>query len=178
MSPAAASRKWAGPLAYTAMSALVVWHTLAMLVGPGPNSASALAARRPFEPYLTLLRIDDRWGFFAPNVDRGSQFRYVVEDTGGQRHTFIPAEKLSRLHPTSIWFRDLYQSVIEAPDTLGDAVAASFCRQHAALQPKAITLQQVVLGTFLPADRLRGKDPLDADFVDVKDLKTIRCPDR
>ena len=86
-------------LAYVAMSVLVVWHSIAMVVAAAPESTLTQAARSLLQPYLTLFRLDNNWGFFAPNVPRGRQFRYTIEDAAGTRRSFIPEDKLSRLHP-------------------------------------------------------------------------------
>jgi hypothetical protein len=157
------------------MSLLVAWHTLAMVVATSPDSDLTDSARRLFNPYLTLLRLDNQWGFFAPNVGRGSQFRYVVEDAAGTRHTFIPAEKLNRFHPTSIWMRDRYIAVMEYPDTYADAAGAAFCQEHAALKAVSVTLVQIEQKDFFPVHLLSGKQHLDAEFVDVKTIKTVPC---
>jgi hypothetical protein len=158
------------------MSAVVVWHSLAMMVASAPSSDVTVAARAVLQPYLTLFRLDNNWGFFAPNVPVGVQFRYLVEDAAGTHHRFSPDVQLNRFHPMSIWMRDYYKSVMDAPDVHADALAAELCREHAALRPLAITLLSVEQKEFLPADRLNGKHPLDDDFVTVTALKTVRCP--
>jgi hypothetical protein len=165
-------------LTYAAMSLLVVWHTLAMLVASSPDSAMTRSVRLLFDPYLTLFRLDNNWGFFAPNVQTGVEFRYVVEDAAGTRHTFTPSDELSRFPPTWIWFKDHYKAVMESPETFGDAEAALRCREHASLRPTTITLLEIEQKAFWPEDRLRGKHPLDPELVDVHTLKTVRCPDR
>jgi hypothetical protein len=170
------SKQTRGRLAYAAMSLLVAWHTVAMVLASAPQSHTTLSGRWFFYPYLTLFRLDNNWGFFAPNVPRGHQFRYVIEDATGRRHTFIPDEKLSRLSPTWIWFNDRYITVIESPEDYADATAAALCREHASLHPVAVTLLDVEQEEFLPADRLSGKHPLDPEFVNVNVVKTVRCP--
>jgi hypothetical protein len=170
--------QWRQRLAYAGMSALVAWHTLAMVVAPSPKSSITEAARSLVQPYLTLFWLDNHWAFFSPGVENGSQFRYVVEDAAGKRHTFIPADKLSRFHPTSIWMRDRYIAIMESPQTYGDAAAASLCREHASLNPIAITLIEIEQKDFWPAHRLSGKQPLDPEFVTVNTLKTIPCPQK
>jgi hypothetical protein len=163
-------------LMYTAMSLLVVWHTLAMLLESAPDSAIARSARRLLQPYLTLFRLSNHWGFFAPNVELGNQLRYVVEGAAGGRHTFVPTEKLSRFSPASIWFRDRYRSVMGSIEIFGDSLAAQLCREHASLDPISITFLEVEQKDFSPTDWLAGKRPLDPEFVDVQTLKTVRCP--
>jgi hypothetical protein len=169
------SRSALSSLTYAAMSALVAWHTLAMVIAAAPDSAIARSIRELFHPYLTMFRLDNKWGFFAPNVDQGYQFRYVVEDAAGQRHTFIPAANLSRLHPESMWIRDWYKTVIAFPEVYGDAAAAWLCRHHAAMNPKTVTLLEVEQQHFLPADRMSGPSPRAPQFIKVNTLKTVRC---
>jgi hypothetical protein len=165
-------------LAYTAMSLLVVWHTLAMVLQSAPNSALVRSGRLLFDPYLTLFRLDKQWGFFAPDVKVGGQLRYIVEDAAGKHHTFTPADELSRFHPTSIWFKDWYKAVMTSPERFGDAATALHCREHASLHPITITLLAIEQKGFWPEDRLSGKHPLDPEFVTVNTLKTVRCPDQ
>jgi hypothetical protein len=163
------------PLVYAAMSALLVWHCIAMVVATAPDSQITQSARSLFNPYLTLLGLDHNWGFFAPEVPTGFQFRYVVEDAAGQRHSFTPDEALSRFHPNSIWLRDRYKIVMRDPDTYAKAEVAAICREHASLRPIAVTLIAVDQNEFSPADRLQGKHPLDPEFVSVTELKAIPC---
>ena len=165
-------------LAYATMSLLVVWHTLAMVIAASPDSLLTRSARPLFHPYLTLFRLDNHWGFFAPNVESGVQFRYIVEDAAGKQHTFIPADKLSRFDPNSIWVRDRYKDVMEAVQVHGDAAVAALCREHAALSPAAITLLEIEQKPFSREDRRKGKHPLDPEFITVHTLKTIRCTER
>jgi len=106
----------------------------------------------------------------------GTQFRYVVEDAAGKRYSFVPGDQLSTFHPTSIWFKDRYKSIMDYPDAYGDAAAASLCVQHAALHPVAITLLRVEQKGYWPEDRLAGKHLLDPELVDVGALKTVQCP--
>jgi hypothetical protein len=170
-----ASRWWTH-LVYAAMSLLIAWHTLAMVVAASPESAMTRAVDPLVRPYLTLLNLDNYWGFFAPDVGTTLQFRYIVEDAKGQQHTFIPGDNLSRFTPNFIWLRDRYRDIMESVDTLGEVTVAEFCRQHAALRPMAITLLEVDGKPFGPEDHRAGKKPLDPEFVTVNTLKTIRCP--
>ena len=173
------SKQWCERLIYTALSVFVAWHTLAIVVAPAPDgSVTVQSLRRLLHPYLTLFRLDNKWDFYAPNVGKGHQFRYVIEDVAGTRHTFLPTDDLSWFHPSHWWFRAWYDAIAESPDVHGDSIAARLCRQHAALRPVAITLLNLEEKDFLPADHLSGKHPLDSEFVTVHTLKRVRCPDR
>jgi hypothetical protein len=168
--------RWREHLIYAAMSLLLAWHTLVMLVAVSPDSVITRAARALVHPYLTLFNLDNDWRFFAPDVGLSHQFRYVVEDAAGRTHEFIPTDKLSRFDPNSIWLRDRYRDVMQAVDRFGDVTVAELCREHVALRPVAITLLEVEAKEFGPDDRRLGKNPFDPEFVTVHTLKTIRCP--
>jgi len=163
-------------LAYTAMSALVAWHTLAMAVAPSPDSAITRSARALFHPYLTLFGLESEWGFFAPNVPTGFKFQYIVEDVAGKRQTFVPRDSLSVFHPAWIWFQDRYKLVMDYHKIFGAATVTSLCEKHAALNPLAITLIGINQKKFLSVDWLNGKRPFDPEFVDVNQLEPARCP--
>ena len=99
------AKTWRGRLTYAALSVFLAWHTMAMVIAPAPDvSAAVKAARVPFQPYLTLFRLDNLWDFFAPDVGRGAQFRYIIEDKSGNHHPFKPTEDLNWFHPTFFWF--------------------------------------------------------------------------
>jgi hypothetical protein len=164
-------------LTYVAMSVFVAWHTLAIVVPPGPdNSVVVQSLRGLLHPYITLFRLDHKWDFYAPNVGRGHQFRYVVEDAAGTRHAFVPTDELSWHHPHYWWFRAWYGSIIGSPDDYGETVAAALCRKHASLKPTTIDLLKLEELEFSPADHLRGKHPLDSEFVVVSTVKQVKCP--
>jgi hypothetical protein len=142
---------WRQRLIYLVMSAFVVWHTLAMVIAPAPESSVLVGTvRGALQPYLTLFRLDNPWNFFAP-VIRGSHLRYSVEDAAGASHSFTPAEQLNWFHPTYIWSRDWSYGIIEFPQLYADRAAALLCHQHAALHPVSIIFLEYEQGDFSAA---------------------------
>ena len=174
--PSPTSTPLRGRLTYAAMSLLLVWHSLAMVVAASPDSAMTRSASSLFEPYLMLFRLSNGWGFYAPDVRVEPEFRYIVEDAAGQQHTFVPADKLSRYLPIEIWVKDWYIHVMDNADTYGEFVAAHLCREHAALHPVSITLLEFDQKEFSPKDQLSGKRPFDPEFLDEKFLAAFPCP--
>ena len=174
--PSLTWKQWRGHLAYAAMSLLVVWHTLAMIVAPSPDSVITRSVGALFEPYLTLFLLESTWSFYAPEMRVEPEFRYVVEDASGQHHTFVPAEKLSRFLPSEIWVKDWYIHVMDHPKTYSKPVAAYLCREHASLHPISITLLEIDQREFWPSDQLSGKSPFDLEFLEKKTLATVPCP--
>ena len=171
------SRPWRERLIYIAMSAFIIWHTLAMVIAPAPDSSpSAQALRGVIQPYLTFFRLDNLWNFFAPNVNRLSDLHYEIEDADGKIHSFAPSAGLKWFYPTSIWFKAWFYAVMEQPELYADSAGAIFCRQHADLHPKAVTLLEYQEGILAPEDHLAGKRALDDEFVTINTVKRVPCP--
>jgi hypothetical protein len=170
------SKKTRTRFTYVAMSLFVVWHSLAMLTAAAPDSGLTASARTLFDPYLLLFGLDNRWGFFAPEIPNGHSFRYVVEDAEGNRRPFTPAEQWNPLQPTFIWFRDRYKTVMENFEDFADAAVASICKEHEGLKPVSVTLVDINQKDFSPEDRLKGKSPLDPEFLDEQEMDPIKCP--
>jgi hypothetical protein len=164
-------------LTYTAMSVFLAWHTAAMLLAPAPdNSVIAIALRPLFQPYLSLLRQDNRWDFFAPTVENGTHLGYTVEDAAGKSQTFVPTRELSWYHPNYFWYRSWYYGIIDETDTYAEGAAAFFCHKHAALQPVAITFAMYDRSYFAADDRRSGKSPTDPEFLTETVLSRETCP--
>src|SRR5258705_4518453 len=154
---------WQKRLIYVGLSLFLAWHTVAIAIAPAPDgSEAAQSLRAVFDPYLTLFRLNNKWDFYAPNIGKGHQLRYVIEDAAAQRHTFVPADELGWYSPIYWWVRAWYDAIIESPQDHGDTVASLFCRKHAALRPVWITLLKLDEEEFSPADQLTGTQPLDA----------------
>jgi len=163
-------------LVYVAMSIFVAWHSFALVIAPAPDSDVALLARVVLQPYLTFLRLDNQWDFFAPTIGEGSRLRYDIMDKGGKVHAFMPAEELSWYHPDYLWFRSWHYQIIDDPDQYADNAAAILCRKHAALQPLAITFYEVQDEPYTAEDYLAGKDRRDPGFFTVRMFRGVRCP--
>ncbi|HEV2958137.1 MAG TPA: hypothetical protein VGX95_18645 [Xanthobacteraceae bacterium] len=171
-----APKSWRHRLTYAAMSAFLAWHTVAMVIAPAPDvSRAAQAVRVPFQQYLSLFRLDNRWSFFSPHIGLESEFRYIIEDKVGTRHLFRPTEGLNWFHPIFIWSWALSEAVILYPETYTDSTAAYLCRKHAALHPVAVTILEAEVRYFTPEDQLAGKHPLDPEFVTEHTLKRVEC---
>jgi hypothetical protein len=164
-------------LLYIVMSLFLALHTIVMVVAPAPDtSKTAEFARSLLTPYMAFFRLDSAWDFFAPNVPRLAQFRYVVEGWDRKRYTFAPTNDLNWYHPSYIWFRDWYETTLNEPDTFGPGLVARLCKQHADLRPRSVVLYEVQEGEFMPEDQLAGKHPLDNEFATWNMVSRLRCP--
>jgi hypothetical protein len=167
---------WRARLTYVAMSAFVAWHTAATVIAPAPEVSTLVQALRvPLGPYLSLFRLDNMWDFFSPNVGRGSQFRYIIEDVRGNHHPFAPTANLSWFHPTFFWFGSLFDAVMANPEAYADSAAAFLCRKHASLHPVSVIMLEAAGEDFTPEDYLAGKDPMSSEFVTVTTVKRVSC---
>ena len=170
------AKNWRGRLTYAAMSAFLAWHTVAMVIAPAPDVSEAVKTLRvPFQPYLSLFRLDNLWDFFAPDVGRGSQFRYIIEDTAGNHHPFKPTADLNWFHPTIFWFWSWFNAVVDNPEIYADSAAAYLCHKHASLHPVSVIMLAAEAGDFAPEDQLAGKHPTDPEFVTVTTVKRVEC---
>ena len=179
LDPTMISNAWRERLTYAVMSAFVAWHTLALVVAPAPpSSVTAQGLRVLMQPYLSLLRLDNPWNFFAPPFGslRMSQFRYVIEDKTGEKHNFMPESEFSGLSPSYFWFRGWYDEIIANPETYADIAAALYCRKHASLHPVSITLFEIQEKDFTQTDFLAGQHRWDPAFVTEKTIKQVTCP--
>ena len=171
------SASWRQRLGYAAMSAFIVWHALAIAIAPVPAESAIGQALRPIlQPYLTFFSLDNKWDFYAPAVNIGRQFRYVVNDASGKPHAFVATDGLIWIHPDYWWFRSWYDAVMDYPETYADELAVLLCRKHAALKPASIDLIKRQQGDFTPQDYLSGKQPLDSEFAAATTIKRVTCP--
>jgi hypothetical protein len=162
------------------MSLVVGWHSLAIVVAPAPaDSVTVQSLRSVLQPYLSLLRLDNSWAFFAP-VGNDSLVRYVVRDGDGNDHTFTPSEEPAGSLAKYVWWREfkyLYDRIVESPDVRSGVAGTILCQQHAALDPLFVTLLKVQRQNFTPEDQLAGYHPLDPEFVTVTGVVRIPCRD-
>ena len=167
--------RWRPRLIYLSMSAFVAWHALALMIAPFPASNELVDAPRSLlQPYLTLLRLDNPWSFFA-TIDE-AELRYIVADASGGHAEFGSAEKTNWFHPEHLWLRDWNYSIIDDPDLYADHAGELLCRKHASMHPVSITFVQRVHSGFKPEDWLNGKRPLDPEFTREKTVRAVQCP--
>src|SRR5579871_2960598 len=159
--------RWRPRLVYLVMSAFVAWHALALVIAPAPSSELVDALRSILQPYLTLLRMDNPWSFFAQIP--ASELRYIVEDAAGARTEFAPTQT-SWFHPENLWLKDWDYSIIDKPELYADRAGELLCRKHTSLHPLSITFVEREQGDFTAEDWLDGKRPLDPEFMREKPL--------
>ncbi len=173
------STPWRQRLTYVVMSLFVAWHTLAMIISPAPNGSEIVASLRFFfHPYLALFRLETPWNFFAP-VGKHAQFRYVIEDAAGTKHSFTPTEEPARSLSGYVWWREfkyLYDGIMASPEFRGDGAGALLCQRHAALNPVSVALLEVDEQNYGTVDELLGKYPLDPPYAVVVPLRVVACP--
>src|SRR5579871_3768184 len=170
--------RWRARLATLAMSLMIGWHSLAMLVAPAPaDSVTVQALRTVLQPYISLLRLDTGWGFFAP-VGKHAQFRYVIKDGEGIDHVFVPSEEPATSIAKYVWWREfkyLYDGIMDMPQDRAGVVGTLLCREHAELDPLYVTLLRIQEQDYVPDDLLNGKHPLDPEYVTADTLSRIPC---
>ncbi len=171
-----AAQAWRQRSVYAAMSALLAWHCFVILIAPLPEASAVAQALWPVvNPYVSLLSLDNRWDFFAPNVAAGYELRDLLEAADGTSRVFVPMKQISWFHPYYIWTDQWQDAIVDHPETYAGLAAALFCRAQASARPTAVTLVNVEQKPFWPQDYLAGKRPLDPDFVTENVLKRVPC---
>jgi hypothetical protein len=169
---------WRSRLKVLAMSLVVAWQSLAILVPPAPaDSETVQALRYVLEPYLALFRLDNGWAFFAP-IGKHAQFRYVIKDGEGIDHTFLPTEEPATSISKYVWWREwkyLFDGIMNAPQNRTASVGLLLCREHPELDPLFVTLLQIQEENYQPEDLLNGKRPLDPEFTSVIAMARVSC---
>jgi len=172
-------KRWRESLTYLAMSLLVAWHSLAIIVAPMPDgSAMVQWLRAIVNPYISLFRLDNHWNFFAPTIARQTQLSYAIEDAAGARHEFKPSQDPTGSLPRYFMWREfkyLYEGIMEDPEAYGDRITSLLCRKHASLNPTSVSMSQIQELDFRPEDYLQGHHPLDPDFVNVVTFADAAC---
>ena len=173
------STPWVGRLKYLAMSFIVVWHTLAIVIAPAPTGGEMVQFfRSVLQPYLTLFKMDNQWSFFAPKVGRGGEARYVVEASDGKRHVFepseMPRESLSHLFLWREW-KYFFDKLNDSVGTRGYLIAGLLCKQYADFKPLSVTLLRVEERDFSAEDYRQGYRPQDPRYINVKLVAKFEC---
>jgi len=165
-------------LTYLAMSFVVGWHSLAIIIAPTPDGSTIVQTLRAVvQPYLSLFRLDNKWNFFVP-VGKHMQFRYMVESADGRRHVFIPVEEPSESISRYVMWREIkyfYEGISESVALRTAAITPLLCQKHASLKPVSISFIQLMELEFSPEDYLQGRRPLDPEFISVNVLANVQC---
>jgi hypothetical protein len=170
-------KAWRQRVSYVVMSAFVTWHSFAIVVAPAPRSSEVVQNLRSLlHPYLTVLSLDNRWNFFAPNVYSGYRLHYIVADADGATHTLVPLDEFNWYSPSFIWMSKWHHAIVVAPQLFADPAVALFCREHITSKPIQVTLANVKQKKFSPQDHLDGKYPFDTEFVAESVIKRVQCP--
>ena len=157
------------------MSILVAWHTLAIISAPAQHIRARVPALRfVLHPYLTFFALDNNWTFFAPKINGGYQFRYSLEEADGTRSIFIPIEDEGSYSPNFWRIKRSHDAVVSNPK-IADLFGRLLCREHAPLQPIAVTLMGIEKKDFSPEDYLRSSHPLNLEFLNEKIVKRVPC---
>jgi hypothetical protein len=170
--------QWRKRLFYAAASAFVVVHCATLLTGPMPDSVMKTGLLRVLHPYAAPLRLTSTWDFYAPGIGYGTQFRYTVEDSAGQGHTFAPADTISWFDPLYWWSSEWYKSVAKYPEDYATMAGLLLCREHESLRPVAVTLTAVQQKAFSVDDQKAGKRPTDPEFFDENTIERVECQDK
>lgn len=155
-------------------SLFLLWHSLALVVGPAPGSYSMGKIYPAFKPYLEFLQMDNSWGFFSPEPGPGIVLRYDIEDTSGREYHFKPFEGTDRtgsigLRRSALGYR------LSLDDSFKESFARLLCRKHANLASVKVRLILIRQKLLSPEAYASGHRPLDEDFIRADPSEPYAC---
>lgn len=157
------------------LSVFLLWHSVALLIGPMPSSYLMERVYPIFRPYMQTLHLTNPWGFFAPNPSAGRFIRYSVIDAQGRSHAFPFTEVIPRSDPTYLSLEKMSSVMDKNKPSLLASVAQRLCRQHAALQPVRIEFTRMQLRRLTTEEFERGARALDEARLKPVALPTQDC---
>jgi len=164
---------------YGLMSAFVIWHSIAITVGPAPRQSEIAQAISPLvDPYLNLIYLNVGWGFFAP-VGFTSEIRLAIETSDGKTQTIAPTRNLPFHLPSTLWIKDRLRGVGQtiANEKTRPQVIADLCAEYQHMKPAKISMIEISQEKYVtPKDYLAGKRPLGEGFSEKRILGAGECP--
>lgn len=163
------------PFVYGVASIFIVWHLLAIFVGPAPGSYTMGKIYPKFLPYLNVFNLNNEWGFFAPDPHSGSLARYIVEDVQGKQHVFKLNEVIHRGDPAFLRRSSFYLTMMRKREPYLRAGLRHLCKRHTDLKPISVQLfvgHQIIVSRD---DYLKGARPLDDHFMNVEFFEPFPC---
>lgn len=163
-------------LKYLIASVFVIWHSGALLIAPAPASYMFNEVRSWYEPYLSLLNLNNGWAFFAPDPGLGTLVQYIITDDHGKEHRFDFSRQLDRNAARFQRYTSMLETISKNVEPYTESAGLHLCNQHKALHPVQIQFRIYDINIVIPEDYLQGARPLDETNLDLKILEPIRCP--
>ncbi len=167
-------RYWQAFLSILA-SIFIVWHALAIIIGPAPGSYLMSKVYPIFKPYLVALHLNNEWGFFAPDPAKGTLLRYSVTDENGVEHVFKLTENLRRRDHTFLRYTSLYLTIGRNNEAFVASAKNYLCRQHADLNPRQLQFFMGHQLSITPDEIIEGHRALDDQHMQIEYLNAIDC---
>jgi hypothetical protein len=164
------------PLLYALASIFLIWHLLAIFIGPAPGSYTMGKIYPKFVPYLNSFNLNNEWGFFAPDPHSGSLARYIVEDKQGKQFVFKLNEAEHRNDPAFLRRSSFYLTMIRKRQPYLTAGLEHLCQRHAEMKPAGVQLfvgHQIIVSHD---DYLKGGRPLQDNFINLEYFEALKCP--
>lgn len=166
------TRQWA-------LSAVIVVHLAAVLLGPNPDSYLTWASDTLLKPYRESLGMDGTWSFFAPEPWRADFYEYdVIESSGRETQYTFPAMS------SPYWFRSTYnrrialmRAVSKNSRAFKAVLVPGLCHEH----PEAVSVRVRAVSMASPTvdDVRQGhtiNDLTDASRRQPENLGEFSCP--
>lgn len=160
---------------YLIASIFIVWHSLAIIIGPAPGSYLMSKVYPIFKPYLIAFHINNEWGFFAPDPAKGSLLRYIIVDDKNQEHVFKLTENLRRNGHGFLRYTSLYLTIARNNENFVVSAANYLCAKHNDINSKQIQFFMGHQQAITPDEFIAGHRPLDDKYMSVEYLPSLSC---
>ncbi len=157
------------------VSALALWHAVALWVAPAPDSRFKQGLERAFSPYLSVLHLDHGWGFFAPDPHPGVRMQVVIVDAEAREHVIDFTGGLDRSLATYQRYTMLQDYLWIDAQPYTEHAARYWCRHRADLSPVSVAFQFEAHQTVTPEAYLAGHRTGDPELVLVDRREPVAC---
>lgn len=150
------------------------------VVGPLYHSNPESLLSKIYYNYLSVLRLNRAWPFYAPNPQLGIIMRYETVDAHGKSQVHPLTEAYGRYQHAYARYSNVFVYLFEYPDYTRErgfdkSVARYICEQHKQEDVREINFIVLNQKIFTHEDYQNGKDPLDPEFVERKVFGPYSC---
>lgn len=166
---------------FVIFSVFIVWHLIGIsVVGPLYNRNPYSSLSNIYANYLSILRLNRAWPFYAPNPQLGIIMRYETVDALGKSQIHRLTEAFGRYQHAYARYSNVFVYLFEDPDYtrqrgFDKSVAGYLCRQHKNDDIKSINFIVLNQTEYTHLDYKQGKNPLDPEFIDRKVFGPYPC---
>ena len=159
-------------LGLVAASIFIVYHVVGIaFVGPAADSYIRNKMWPYYETYLSALRIDGGWSFYAPDPSYGTIISYEAISEGGEKQIYPLSHKRPKIERGYFLYTNFFNYALNDPAEAAekgyiDSMVRYLCDQNSDFPAHEITFIEQSQTAFRYTDYLNGHRPLDPEFLE------------